>query len=203
METLIAQLDGVKRGYENPIVENAVRRTFQLAGLLTERAFELLPSALDAQCREAYVDELVRRSGSAKVFTNTHPARVYDAARIASVFPNVRFIFIKRHRDDNLLRIFMRRYAVGNSFSYDLKSALDHIEWYHTMIDTLAEKLPKISRVIQYEDIIANPESALRTAADLCELSVANMPLSEIGDDRGCSKPYEGLIAAALEQKTL
>jgi tetratricopeptide (TPR) repeat protein len=203
METLIAQLEGVKRGYENPIVENAVRRTFQLAGLLTERAFELLPSALDAQCREGYVDELVRRSGSAKVFTNTHPARIYDAARIASVFPNVRFIFIKRGRDDNLLRIFMRRYAVGNSFSYDLKSARDHIEWYHTMIDTLAEKLPKISRVIRYEDIIANPESVLRTAADLCELSVANMSPSEIGDDRGCSKPYEGLVAAALEQKNL
>src|SRR5205085_1873144 len=41
METLIATLDGVKRGYENPIVENAIRRTFQSAGLLTNRAFEL------------------------------------------------------------------------------------------------------------------------------------------------------------------
>jgi tetratricopeptide (TPR) repeat protein len=201
MEALLGALEGVKRGYENPIVENAVRRTFQSAGLLTERAFDLLPSRLEAQCREFYADELERRAGSATVFTNTHPARIYDAARLASAFPNVRLIFVKRHLNDNLLRVFMRRYAVGNSYSYNLKSARDHIEWYHQMIDTLASKLPHISRVIQYEDIIADPESALQIGADLCGLRLPRVALPEIGDDRGCSKPYQALIAATLAEK--
>ena len=70
------------------------------------------------------------------------------------------------------------------------------------MIDTLAEKIPQISRVIQYEDIVADPKSALRIGADLCELPVTDVALPEIGDDRDCSKPYQALIAAALEQKS-
>jgi len=202
IEALMAMLTGVKRGYENPIVENAVRRTFQSAGLLTERAFERLPPALDGQCREIYTDELVRRAGSAKVFTNTHPARIYDAGRIASAFPDVRFIFVKRNLDDNLLRIFMRRYAVGNSYSYNLKSARQHIEWYHQMIDALAEKLSQITRVVQYEDVIAAPAAMLEAGAELCGLSMTDMTVPILGDDRDCSKPYRALMATALEEAT-
>jgi tetratricopeptide (TPR) repeat protein len=199
METLIATLDGVKRGYENPIVENAIRRTFQSAGLLTDRAFEMLPLRLDSLCREIYMEDLSRRAGAAKVFTNTHPARIHDAARVAAAFPGARFIFVKRNLDDNMLRIFMRAYAVGNSYSYDLKATREHLLWYHQMIDTLAEKLPEISRVIQYEDIIANPASALRTGADLCGLTVKDGPIPELGDDRNCAEPYRALITAAPE----
>jgi hypothetical protein len=202
IEALMATLMGVKRGYENPIVENAVRRTFQSAGLLTERAFELLPPALDGQCRELYIDELNRRAGLAKVFTNTHPVRIYDAGRIASAFPNVRFIFVKRNLDDNLLRIFMRRYAVGNSYSYGLNSARQHIEWYHQMIDALAEKLPQITRVVQYEDLIAAPATVLQTGAELCGLSATDLTAPDLGDDRDCSKPYRALMATALEEET-
>jgi tetratricopeptide (TPR) repeat protein len=202
METLIATLDGVKRGYENPIVENAIRRTFQSAGLLTDRAFEMLPPTLDSVCQEIYMEELGRRAGSAKVFTNTHPARIHDAARVAAAFPGVRFIFVKRNLDDNMLRIFMRLYAIGNSYSYDLKATREHLLWYHQMIDTLAEKLPVISRVIQYEDIIADPAAALRLAADLCGLAVKDGPLPEHGDDRNCAAPYRALITTALEHET-
>jgi hypothetical protein len=199
VESLIATLPGAKRGYESPIVENAVRRTFQSAGLLTKNAFEELPSTLDPQCREIYLEELFRRAGSAKVFTNTHPARIHDAARVAAAFPGVRFIFVKRNLEDNLLRIFMRHYAVGNSYSYDLKAAREHLLWYHQMIDTLAEKLPTIARVVQYEDIIADPVAALRMAADLCGFAVKDGPMSELGDDRNCAEPYRALIAASLK----
>jgi tetratricopeptide (TPR) repeat protein len=201
IEALVATLGGVKRGYENPIVENSVRRTFQLAGLLTERAFDLLPPALDVQCRNLYTEELLRRVGPAKVFTNTHPARIYDAVRIASTLPNVRFVFVKRNVDDNLLRIFMRRYSVGNSYSYDLKAGRQHIDWYNDMIDTLAEKLPTISRVVRYEDVIADPGATLQLVADLCGLPGGHDVFPDFGDDRDCSRPYRALLAAALKQE--
>jgi hypothetical protein len=106
---------------------------------------------------------------------------------------------VKRNLDDNMLRIFMREYAVGNSYSYDLKSTREHLVWYHQMIDALAEKLPTIARVIHYEDIIADPAAALRMGADLCGLTVEKGALPELGDDRNCAEPYRALIAAALE----
>ena len=199
METLTATLTGVKRGYENQIVENAVRRTFQSAGFLTKSALEELPLKLDSLCCEIYLEELSRRAGTAKVFTNTHPVRILDVTRVAAVFPGTRFIFVKRNIEDNILRIFMRKYAAGNPYSYDLKATREHLLWYHEMIDTLAEKLTDISRVIHYEDIIADPAAALKMAAALCGLEPAVGPLPELGDDRNCAAPYRALMAAALE----
>jgi hypothetical protein len=128
--------------------------------------------------------------------------RIYDAGRIASAFPDVRFIFVKRNLDDNLLRIFMRRYAVGNSYSYNLKSARQHIGWYHQMIDALAEKLSQITRVVQYEDVIAAPAAMLEAGAELCGLSMTDIMVPILGDDRDCSKPYRALMATALEEAT-
>jgi len=199
METLVATLDGVKRGYENPSVENAIRRASQSAGLLTTSMFEVLPPTLNSECRDIYLEELSRRAGSAKVFTNTHPGRIHDAARVAAAFPNVRFIFVKRNLQDNMLRIYMRKYLTGNSYAYDLRSVKDHITWYHRMFDVLAEKLPGRVRIINYEDMVVDPAGALRMAADLCGLPMPEGPLPEVGDDRGCAEPYRELMAAALE----
>ena len=199
MEKLVGALDGVKRGYENPIVRNAVRRTFQKSGLLTNSWFELLPRKLDSLCRDLYLKDLARRAGSAKVFTNTNPGRIVDASRIVGALPNTRLIFVKRNLEDTMLRIYMHKYSSRNAYAYDLNSIREHVTWYHEMIDVLAEKLPDITRVIRYEDMVADPAAALRVAADLCGLTMTEGPLPEIGDDRGCAEPYRQFMAAALE----
>ena len=194
----MATLDGVKRGYENPSVETAIRRTFQAAGLLTSKLFEVLPPRLHLMCREFYLKELNRRAGSAKVFTNTHPVHVHDVARVASAIPAARFIFVKRNLEDNMLRIYMRRYQTANPYAYDLKSIRDHIIWYHKIIDVLAEKLPDIVRVIHYEEMIAHPASALRVAAELCSIPMTERSLPDVGDDRDCAAPYRQFMADEL-----
>ena len=198
MEALVGTLDGVKRGYENPSVENAISRTYQDAGLLTTFTLLHLPPQFYPQVREIYVEELAQRAGSARVFTNTHPGHIHDAAQLAATLPNVRFIFVKRNSDDIALRTFLRHYAGGNAYAYELKAIREYVTWYYQMIDVLAEKLPNIVRVVQYEDIVADPTAALRVAAELCGLPMSDKPLPPVGDDRGCSAPYKQLMAAAL-----
>jgi hypothetical protein len=200
MERLVGTLPAVKRGYENPIVEKSVRRAMQSASLLSSSSIEHLPPQLDSQCRDIYLEELGRRAGSAQVFTNTHPATIHAADRIAAVFPNVRFILIKRNLEDILLRIYIRKYTKQNAYSYNLRSARDHVIWYYQMIDLLAEKLPNAVRIVSYEQMVADPAAVLRIAADLCELptSVGSSPSPAVGDDRGCALPYRELMAGAL-----
>lgn len=198
MEELVARLDGVSRGYENPSVENAISRAYQASGLLTAWTLDHLPPQFYPLCREIYVEELKRRAGSAEVFTNTHPVYIHDAGRLAMVLPNVRFIFVKRNLDDITWRIYLRKYSRGNAYSYDLKTARDHVVWYYQMMDLLAEKLPHIVRVIHYEDMVADPGAALRTAAELCGLVVEDPHLPKLGDDRGCATPYRDFMAAEL-----
>jgi hypothetical protein len=199
MERLVSRLDGVERGFENPIVENAVRRTCQTSALPPDGLLGHLPPQAYPLCREIYREELMRRAGSATVFTNTHSGCIFESARIVSVFETVRFILMKRNLDDTLLRIYMRKYGVGNAYAYDLKAARDHILWYHQMIDLMAERFPNIVRVIRYEDMVTDPAAALRTAAELCGLSLSEVPVSTVSGDPGCAAPYRQFMALELE----
>jgi tetratricopeptide (TPR) repeat protein len=198
LEKLVGVLPGVKRGYENHIASNAVRRTFHMAGFLNVGDYRLLPPQLEPLAREIYEEELERRAGSARVFTNTGPGHARDAARMAAVLPNIRYVFVKRDPDDVALRIFQTRYQKGNYYAYDLQTIRDHIAWYYEMIDGLAEMFPAISRVIHYEHMVADPEGALRQVSELCGLEIPDGPIPAIGDDRGCASPYRARMTAAI-----
>ena len=190
LEQLTSSLGCVKRGYENPIVENAVRRAYQSAGYLASRRFVGMSAAVEALCRNFYLDELQRRGGRARVFTNTDPDRIHEAVRIAEIIPNVRFLLVKRDPDDLALRMFMTKYAAGNAHAYDLATIRGHAAWYHQFIDVIAAKYPAISRVIHYEEMIASPLKTRAEVAGLCGLETAGGPMPGLGDDRGCAAPY-------------
>src|SRR5207248_3285822 len=134
-----------------------------------------------------------------KAFTNTNPGPVHGATLIAAVCPNARFLLVKRNLEDNILRIFMKRYRQRNPHSYDLKAAKDYVVWYYQMVDLLAQKLPDVARVLNYEDMIANPGGALRSIAEWLRLPMPEGPLPVLGDDRGCARRYREFIAVALE----
>jgi len=200
VEKLVGALPGVKCGYENPIIENAVRWTFQTANLLTISVLAHLPAQLEALFRQIYFEELARRAGSAAIFTNTLSNCVYDdVARLVSVLQNVRFVFVTRALDDNLLRIFMRKYQGGTVFyGYDLKAARDHIQWFNQMMHLMADKFPDLVRILNYEDIVADPATALRTVAHLCDVEMPDITIPKISGDVGCASPYRKMIADAL-----
>ena len=197
MERLLSAVDGVKRGYENPIALDAVRNAFQDGNYLESDSYENLPRELEKSCREFYLDDLERRAPGSKVFTNTDPRRIADAARIAAIVPNVRFIFVKRDLDDITVRIYMKRYARGYDFSYDIETIRQYVTWYYRMIDLLTDKLPDISRVVKYEDMVANPAAAVGSAVELCGIETPKEPLPELGDDRGCAEPYRAFLTEA------
>ncbi len=198
MEYLASTLDGLKRGYENPITENSVRQAFQTAALPPRDRVVELPPALNDLFLDFYDEELEQRAAGAQVFTNTHPGQIHSVLRLASVLPNARFIFVKRDLDDIMLRIFMTKYAAGNAYGYDINNIRDHVTWYYQMIDLLAERLLHISMVINYEDIIDNPAQALQAVAELCGLHQPNDQVPTIGNDRSCADPYKKFIGNAL-----
>lgn len=198
MERLVALLPGVRRGYENPIVENAIRHTFQSAGFITRPYLVELPQQLDEVFRDTYLGELKERAPDARVFTNTHPARVVDAWRLATAVPQGRFIFIKRDIHDLALRIYMKHYRSGHPYAYDLSAIYRYIAWYHAMMDETARRHPAIVRIISYEDMIADPGRALATAAELCGLGATDTAIPPLGDDRGAAAPYRAAMEKAV-----
>jgi tetratricopeptide (TPR) repeat protein len=194
-ERLIATLRGVKPGYENPIVERTVQTVFHQAGLPSRQRPIELPPLLDGEWRKVYLAELARRAGDARVFTNTNPGLIESALRIAAVIPNARFILVKRDAADTALRIFMKKYRAGNPYAYDLNHVRSQIDWYHQMIDVLADKAPGVVRVVRYEDIVCEPAALLRATCELCSLPWFPESVPQPADDRGCAAPYRTFMA--------
>ena len=110
----------------------------------------------------------------------------------------MRFVFVKRNLEDNMLRIYMRKYLNGNSYAYDLQTIKEHIVWYHEMIDLLVEKFPEIAMVVRYEDMVTDPALVLGRVAELCGLPEPALGSLAVGDDRGCAAPYREYIQKAL-----
>lgn len=190
LERLVALMPGIRRGYENPIVENAIRHAFQSAGLITRLQLVELPQQLDPLFRETYLAELNERAPGAQIFTNTHPARIVDAWRLATAVPDARFVFVKREVHDLALRIYMKHYRSGHPYAYDLAAIYGYITWYHAMMDETARLHPEIVRIVSYEEMIADPRRALQTVAELCGLPPAELAIPPLGDDRGAAAPY-------------
>lgn len=193
LERLVGSLDGVKRGYENPSVDISLQRTFDAAALPRSKFLEQLPPAYLPAFRDIYHEQIARRAGSARVFTNTTPDRIHEAGLIAANIPNARFVFVTRDKDDNALRIYMKKYLRGNSYAYDLKSIYEYLDWYEQMAGLLIAKFPDAVRHVRYETIVSDPLAAAAAAADLCGIAV-NDALPPVGDDRGCAEPYRALM---------
>lgn len=191
MERVLATLPGVKRGYENPIIELAVRRASQTAGMLTVSQLLSLPPELGEAFAGNYRKELQVRAEATKVFTNTHPGRITDVGHLAARVPNVRILFVVRDRNDTALRIFMKHFREGgNLYAYDLQSVFREIDWYHNTMAKWQERLPGICRTIRYEQLVEDPQGAVAVAAELCGLEPVDESALQVGDDRGCATPY-------------
>lgn len=196
LERLVGTLDGVKRGFENPGFDASLKRAFHAAALPPSRHLEQLPRNVLPAFRDIYLDDLLRRAGSARVFSNSTPGRIHDATLIATTIPNARFVFVTRDRNDNALRIFMTKYLQGNPYAYDLTSIHAHLDWYDQMAALIVDKFPTLARRVSYEDMVADPVTALTTTADLCGLTSDGIKIPDPGDDRSCAQPYRRLMDA-------
>ena len=201
LEHLVAQLEGVKCGYESRLVERAARRTSQLSGLLTIRNPSDLPKALDDRFREIYLEEVQEFAQGASIVTDTYPAMIPYVGRVATTLPNARFIFIKRDRYDCALRIFMKHYRAGNDYAYDIGTIFAYITWYYAMADLWLEKFPKATLSLDYDQMVAEPEATLVRIAGFCGASIAVSSSPNLGDDRGCSQVYREFIDLALGEQ--
>ena len=176
VERLLAQVEGVRCGYEKFLAERAARRTSQFSGLLTIRDPSDLPKVLDDRFRAIYLEEVQEFARGATIVTDTFPAMIRYVGRIATTLPNVRFIFVKRERYDCALRIFMKHYRAGNHYAYDIKTIFHYVSWYYEMVDAWLTKFPELTLSVDYDDMIAEPKTTLARILEFCGASMCAFP---------------------------
>jgi tetratricopeptide (TPR) repeat protein len=198
LEGLAATLEGVQAGGENRLVKIARHRMLQAMGRPTSDYVGIPTPEERAHFIAAFDSLLVDAAKGARVFTCTLPGYVGDIDILASLIPNMRFVFLKRDLDDTALRIYMKHYRKDNlSYAYNLHEIDDYISNYYAICDRLAAALPQRSIVLQYEQMIEDPAAARAAVARLCGLPVPAEPPPPPGDDRGIAVPYKSFMAEA------
>jgi tetratricopeptide (TPR) repeat protein len=194
LELLLRSLDYLTAGYEAPIVETALRRAYQASALPAIGDLDNVTSDLYPLFRHYYLDELTRRARSTCVFTSTLSDHIHHASTIASLVPNVRFVFMRRSPQDTALRIYMSKYLRGNAYAYDLKSIARYLAWYDAMTDLFAQKYRDVAIVVTYESMIADPHTVLSKVGSFAGLNVRDGFKPELVDDRDVARPYTELM---------
>ena len=201
LEYLLSSIEGVKRGYENPIVERSIQRTSQKSGLPSLSSLVDLPVELDKDLAAHYGEELIERSEGAQVFTNTHPGRITDVGRLATAIPNMRFVFVDRDHDDIAIRVYMKHYhSDSNIYAYSIPTIDAEIRNYKVFADLWCERFPDICTKVEYDDIVSDPRAVVDGIAEKFELVGRSSSLPPIGDDRGCADPYSMFLEKARSE---
>lgn len=198
LERLVSSMKGVKRGYENEIVQAVARLTSDSSGLLSLQYPGQLPTALHGSFTSNYEEEVLKRADGAKLFTITHPGLVLDIGRIAETVPNAKFIFIERDTDDTAIRIFGKIYLKDTNFyAYDVEKIYESLSGYSKLINSWSSVLSGVSMRLTYEDMIADPEKTRAQIAEFCGMPKLKDALPDLGDDRRCAEPYLDMLKKA------
>jgi predicted Zn-dependent protease len=124
------------------------------AGLSRERCAELGQNFLDWTAVQ-------RRLGRPR-FTDKAPWNVLHTGLIHLILPNARIVDVRRHPMACGLSIYRQHFVQGWDFSYDLGDIGRYYADYVALMAHFDAVLPgRVQRVI-YEDLVADPEAAVR-----------------------------------------
>ena len=160
---------------------SAVRGTMELPQILTyvrefgehdgypEALASLSPADFEA-LGERYLRETLPFRGDAAWFIDKMPNNFIHLGLIHAMLPHAVFIDARREPMDCCFSIFKQNFARGQAFSYDLGVLGAYYQDYLRLMRHWRRVLPGRVWRIQYEDLVASPESQVRQMLDYCGL---------------------------------
>jgi tetratricopeptide (TPR) repeat protein len=136
-----------------------------------------LPSRSRAQleqAREAYFAELDRHADASfpGLVVDKLPLNMMALPMIYSLFPDARVIFAQRHPCDAVLSCFMQSFTMNHAMAcfLSIEGAADLYDAAMGVFTRSRELLPLAVHTLVYEELVSDPEPALRPLVDFLGL---------------------------------
>lgn len=174
------------------------------AELVTGELRELpdCPVATLEQARQAYFAELDRHvePGFDGLVVDKLPLNMLGLPLIRSLFPDAAVIFAQRHPCDAVLSGFMQSFVLNEAMACFLDLA-DAADLYDAVMNVWArsrEALPSKVHTLVYEELVADPDAALRPVVDFIGLQWR----SELLDHRLTARRRGAILTPSYDQVT-
>jgi tetratricopeptide (TPR) repeat protein len=203
-EELVASIGGVKRGYESNIFFETGEELNERLGFTGANRLDNPMASHFSQFQELFYAKLAEHVGDCSAFTVTMQATTVfnNIPNIIKMMPNPYFIFMDRDIWDNTFRIFLSNYLIGiNDFAYRLSSIMQQIQSWRSALDGWLKAEPKRCLAVGYEEMVADPSSALARICGFCSLSMPDLPPKRLFSDSGCAAPYRAMMEACVKDE--
>ncbi|MGD9980383.1 MAG: sulfotransferase [Hyphomonadaceae bacterium] len=128
-----------------------------------------------ARLGRAYIDSTRPLTGAAPRFVDKAPSNFFLAPLILRALPNARIICVRRHPLDSVLSNYKQIFPFDDryfDYVYDLVSVAEKFVIFDRVIAHWRNVLaPDRFMVLQYEDLVANQETATRSLLAFCGLA--------------------------------
>ena len=120
---------------------------------------------------EEYVRYMRLLADDAVHITDKMPLNFAYAGVIHAALPSARFIHIRRNPIDTCLSIYTTYFGQGALFAYNKQNIVDYYKEYLRMMEYWRAQLPSDRLLeIDYEELIASPESVIPKVIEFCGL---------------------------------
>lgn len=154
------------------------------------------------QARDAYFAELRHHVDPAfsGIVVDKLPLNMLAAPFLYSLFPDAKFIFAQRHPCDAVLSGFMQGFALNDSMAcfLDIETAAQYFDAAMRLWTRSKKAMPLDVHTLVYEELIADPERALRPLIDFLGLEWRG----ELLDHRATAKARTGIGTPSYNQVT-
>jgi tetratricopeptide (TPR) repeat protein len=145
---------------------------------------QILASHPDVAAGE-YLDLLVAVSPDVLRVTDKMPYNFMILGHLHRMFPQARIIHCRRNPVDTALSLYFTRFAAGHDFAYRRSDIVDFYQAYRRQMDHWRAVLPADRLIeIDYERLVADPESVSRDLVTFCGLDWDEACLASHETDR-------------------
>ncbi len=117
-----------------------------------------------------YIEETAALRGTRPYFIDKMPNNFNHVGLIHAILPRAVIIDARRHPMDAGFSTYKQNFAEGQSFSYDLDDLGRYYRCYLSLMDHWDAVLPGKVLLLQYEELIRDPETQIRRILSHCAL---------------------------------
>lgn len=167
VEQILASHPEIEGTIEQPTLPAVKRKAHRICaqrygGGYLENVDRLTPEDLGA-LGAAYLDESqLFRSRSSAIFTDKLPHNFEHVGLIHKILPKAVIVDVRRNPMDCGYSLFKQHFAEGVGFSYDLEHIAAYYNGYLEIMDHWDRVLPGKVLTVQYEELVQDPEAAVR-----------------------------------------
>jgi tetratricopeptide (TPR) repeat protein len=133
-----------------------------------------------AACGRSYVERVSALAPPEKRHViDKMPANFFFAGLIRLMLPNARIIHVRRDAVDTCLSCYVKKFASGQNFTYDLRELGAAYRSYEALMQHWRDVLPPERFIeVRYEDVVDDLEAQARRLVDFCGLEWSEACLS-------------------------